>query len=203
MKRISIFISILLIITVSFSDSLWKKANTKNLFSNPEKNYSIGDIITVAVSENPSLSLSDNNPDPFSGVMGTVGAIFNTVGNIDLMKFFPLGANKPENIKVSNKKSSSQSKANVNLYVSAKVISVSKNGIVKIHGEKEFKVDSQKKIMIIEGYADPSNIKDGVIDSKNLAEAKIWYQGDTDLQKDPNNKTWLAWLLSGISNLFF
>ena len=203
MKRISIFFIVLLFLTIGYSDSLWKKAKTKNLLSTPEKLYSIGDIITVSVSENPSLSLSDNNPDPFSGVMGTVGAIFNTIGNIDLMKFFPLGANKPENIKVSNKKSSSQSKANVNLYVSARVIKVLENGIIKIHGEKEFKVDSQKKIMIIEGYASPSNIKNGIIDSKNLAEAKIWYQGNTDLQKDPNNKTWLAWLLSGISNIFF
>ncbi|OQY08685.1 MAG: hypothetical protein B6I29_05045 [Marinitoga sp. 4572_148] len=203
MKRISVFLMVLIIFTIGYSESLWKKAKTNNLFSNPEKNYSIDDIITVAVSENPSLSLSDNNPDPFSGVMGTVGAIFNTVGNIDLMKFFPLGANKPEEIKVSNKKSSSQSQASVNLYVSARVIEVLDNGIIKIHGEKEFKVDSQKKIMIIEGYADPSSIKDGIIDSKNLSEAKIWYQGDTDLQKDPNKRTWLAWLLSGISNLFF
>ncbi|SHF15442.1 flagellar L-ring protein precursor FlgH [Marinitoga hydrogenitolerans DSM 16785] len=203
MKRISIFLILLLVFSIGFSDSLWKKTKVNNLLSNPEKNYSVGDIITVAVSENPSLSLSDDNPDPFSGVMGTVGAIFNTIGNIDLMKFFPLGANKPEDVKVTNKKASSQSKASVNLYVSAEVVEILDNGIVKIHGEKEFKVDSQKKIMIIEGYADPSNIKDGVIDSKNLANAKIWYQGDTDLQKDPNNKTWLAWLLSGISNLFF
>ncbi|KAF2955443.1 flagellar basal body L-ring protein FlgH [Marinitoga sp. 38H-ov] len=203
MKRISIFVIVLLTLTIAFSDSLWKKAKTNNLLSNPEKNYNVGDIITVAVSENPSLSLSDNNPDPFSGVMGTVGSIFNTIGNIDLMKFLPLGANKPEDVKVSNKTVSAKSDAKVNLYVSAKVIDVLDNGIVKIHGEKEFKVDSQKKIMIIEGYADVSYIKDGIIDSKNLAEAKIWYQGDTDLQKDPNNKTWLAWLLSGISNLFF
>ncbi|KLO23053.1 hypothetical protein X275_04140 [Marinitoga sp. 1197] len=203
MKRISFLIVIILIFTINFSDSLWKKSKISNLISKPEKSYEIGDIITVAVSESPSLSLSDNNPDPFSGVMGTVGAIFNTIGNIDLMKFFPLGANKPENIKVSNKKSSSQSKATVNLYISAKVIEVLDKNIIKIRGKKEFKVDSQKKIMIIEGYANPSSIKDGIIDSKNLSEAKIWYQGDTDLQKDPNNKTWLAWLLSGISNLFF
>ncbi|KLO20948.1 MULTISPECIES: flagellar basal body L-ring protein FlgH [unclassified Marinitoga] len=203
MKRISFLIVIMLIFTINFSDSLWKKSKISNLISKPEKSYETGDIITVAVSESPSLSLSDNNPDPFSGVMGTVGAIFNTIGNIDLMKFFPLGANKPENIKVSNKKSSSQSKATVNLYISAKVIEVLDNNIIKIRGKKEFKVDSQKKIMIIEGYANTSSIKDGIIDSKNLSEAKIWYQGDTDLQKDPNNKTWLAWLLSGISNLFF
>ncbi|AEX85403.1 flagellar basal body L-ring protein [Marinitoga piezophila KA3] len=203
MKRISFIIMIILLSTFSFSDSLWKKAHTKNLYSNPEKVYSLGDIITVAVSEAPSLSLSDNNPDPFSGVMGTVGAIFNTIGNLDLTKFLPLGANSPDKVSVSNKKTSSQSQAKVSLYVSAKVVEVLDNGIVKIYGEKEFKVDSQKKIMIIEGYVDPQYIKDGVIDSKNLAEAKIWYQGDTDLQKNPNKKTWLAWMLSGISNLFF
>ncbi|MPN29789.1 Flagellar L-ring protein [bioreactor metagenome] len=76
--------------------------------------------------------------------------------------------------------------------------------MLKIKGEKEIKVGKERKKVIVEGLLAASSISSsGTVESSQLAEARIWYDGDVVFQQDPNEKSWISWVLSGISNMFF
>ena len=200
-KNWLIIIVIITLTTISFSDSLWNKSSKTSIISN-NKDYSVGDFITVIVRESPSLSMDDDIPGYKSTTIDTLGSVVKNIGGTDLTKFLPLGSTDPSSLKVSNNKVKSSTKANVSLYITAKITKIDKN-IYTIRGEKEIKIDNQRKKMIIEGDFAKDSINDGYIESSKIANAKIWYAGDIIFQQDPNEPSWISWILSGIANVFY
>jgi len=184
-----------------FSESLWNDSN-KSLYTY-NNNYDVGDILTVQVLENPNFSISDDMNDNKGASLDTIGSLFNSLGGIDLKNFLPLGATNPDDLNVQNKNQESSSQANVELLISS-VITEKDNGLLKLRGEKELKVGSNRQKMIIEGYVSEKSIsRSGLVNSSDIANAKIWYDGDIIFQQDPSEPSWTSWLLSGIANVFF
>lgn len=200
-KNFSIFIVFIINFTLIFSGSLWSEDN-KPLYTY-NKNYKIGDIITVQVLENPNFSISDDVNDYKGASLDTLGSVFNSLGGIDLKKFLPLGSTDPNDLNVQNKKEQSSSKASVSLLISSVIID-KQDELYKIRGEKELKVGTKRQKMIIEGFISENSIdRSGIVNSSDIANAKIWYGGDIVFQQDPAEPSWTSWLLSGISNVFF
>ena len=138
-----------------------------------------------------------------SAARNTVGSVFKTIGGVDLKSFVPLTTTDPSAVKLGNKQTQSSSQASIKLYIAAQIIEEN-NGLLKIKGEKEIKVGKERKKVIVEGLLAASSISSsGTVESSQLAEARIWYDGDVVFQQDPNEKSWLSWVLSGISNMFF
>lgn len=195
---------LIFIFSIYFSESLWNNNNNdnKSLYTY-NNNYKVGDIITVQVLENPNFSISDDVNDYKSASLDTLGSVFNSLGGIDLKKFLPLGSTDPNNINVPNKSEKSSSQAQISLLISS-VITEKNNGLLKIRGEKELKVGKKRQKMIIEGYVSEKSVdKTGQVNSSDIANAKIWYDGDVIFQQDPSEPSWTSWLLSGIANVFF
>ncbi len=184
-----------------FSGSLWNEDN-KSIYTY-NTNYEVGDIITVQVLENPNFSISDDVNDYKGASLDTLGSVFNTLGGIDLKNFLPLGSTNPNDLNVQNKTEESSSQANVSLLISS-IITEKQDGLYKLRGEKELKVGNKRQKMIIEGFISENSIdRSGVVNSADIANAKIWYDGDIVFQQDPSEPSWTSWLLSGISNVFF
>ncbi|MDN5342451.1 flagellar basal body L-ring protein FlgH [Oceanotoga sp. DSM 15011] len=201
MKKFYIIISILLTCSFIFATSLWNENNAP-IYSY-QKEYDIGDIITISVSENPTFSLSDDMADYKGATVDSLGSVFKSIGGVDLKNFLPLNTTDTADVKVNNKQNSSSSQASVKVYISG-IISEKNGNLYKIRGEKEIKVGKQRKKIIVEGYVDNSSIsKSGLIESSKIANSKIWYDGDVIFQQDPNEPSWTSSLLSGIANIFF
>ena len=206
LKNFLIFSLIILMFgTLVFADSLWnKKDEEANSLLTYNNNYNIGDIVTIIVSENPSLSLSESMPDYKGSSAKTINSFVSNIGGIDLNKFLPIGSSDPSQISVQNNQVTSTSSAKVQLFISSIIVDKNENGLYKIRGEKEIKIGKNRNTIIIEGLISPKNIaKDGTVFSESIANAKIWYDGDIVFQQDPNEPSWLSSILSGIANLFF
>ena len=201
-NKILLFLAVILSF-YAFGQSLWNGSSGKSAFAPNNKTYKTGDIITIEVLESPSLSVSDNVADYNSAARNTVGSVFKTIGGVDLKSFVPLTTTDPSAVKLGNKQTQSSSQASIKLYIAAQIIEEN-NGLLKIKGEKEIKVGKERKKVIVEGLLAASSISSsGTVESSQLAEARIWYDGDVVFQQDPNEKSWLSWVLSGISNIFF
>jgi flagellar L-ring protein precursor FlgH len=206
LKNFLIFSLIILMFgTLVFADSLWnKKDEEANSLLTYNNNFNIGDIVTIIVSENPSLSLSESMPDYKGSSAKTINSFVSNIGGIDLNKFLPIGSSDPSQISVQNNQVTSTSSAKVQLFISSIIVDKNENGLYKIRGEKEIKIGKNRNTIIIEGLISPKNIaKDGTVFSESIANAKIWYDGDIVFQQDPNEPSWLSSILSGIANLFF
>ncbi|KUK83017.1 MAG: Flagellar basal body L-ring protein-like protein [Petrotoga mobilis] len=204
-KVLIFFLTFLVSTSLGFSESLWNKSDEQgNSIFNYNQDFGVGDVVTIIVSENPSLSLSENMPDYKKASVDTVNSVVNKMGGVDLSNFLPIGAGDPTQVSVQNNQKSSSSSAEVQLFISSIIQEKDQNGLLKIRGEKEIKVGNNKNTIIVEGYVSPKNIaKDGTIFSSSLANAKIWYDGDIIFQQDPNEPSWLTSILSGIANIFF
>jgi len=134
---------------------------------------------------------------------GSVGSVFKSIVGVDLKSLVTITTTDPSAVKLSNKQTQSSSQASIKLYIAAQIIEEN-NGLLKIKGEKEIKVGKERKKVIVEGLLAASSISSsGTVESSQLAEARIWYDGDVVFQQDPNEKSWISWVLSGISNMFF
>jgi len=204
-KVLIFFLTFLVSTSLGFSESLWNKSDEQgNSIFNYNQDFGVGDVVTIIVSENPSLSLSENMPDYKKASVDTVNSVVSNIGGVDLSNFLPIGAGNPTQVSVQNNQKSSSSSAEVQLFISSIIQEKDQNGLLKIRGEKEIKVGNNKNTIIVEGYVSPKNIaKDGTIFSSSLANAKIWYDGDIIFQQDPNEPSWLTSILSGIANIFF
>jgi flagellar L-ring protein precursor FlgH len=205
LKYFSLLLILTLTFSITFSESLWNKEDDKAYsIYNYNQSFDIGDTITIVVSENPSLSLNESMPDYKAATVDSVNSVVNNIGGVDLSNFLPLGASDPTQINVENNQKSASSSAQVQLFVSAVIQEKDLNGLLKVRGEKEIKVGKNRNTMIVEGYINPKYIsKDGTIYSSDLANAKIWYDGDIVFQQDPNEPSWISSILSGIANIFF
>ncbi|POZ91529.1 flagellar basal body L-ring protein FlgH [Petrotoga sp. SL27] len=204
-KVLIFFLTFLVSTSLGFSESLWNKSDEQgNSIFNYNQDFGVGDVVTIIVSENPSLSLSENMPDYKKASVDTINSVVSNIGGVDLSNFLPIGAGNPTQVSVQNNQKSSSSSAEVQLFISSIIQEKDQNGLLKIRGEKEIKVGNNKNTIIVEGYVSPKNIaKDGTIFSSSLANAKIWYDGDIIFQQDPNEPSWLTSILSGIANIFF
>ena len=147
------------------------------------------DIVTVVISESIAQSsdgkktISENSNDKlgagiFSGIGGTV---LNKVGKIGF------DAGSTNSYTGSGKNTRNESFTTT---ISARIIKILKNGNYFIAGNSELLVNGEKQIVQISGVIRPYDIdQKNTIDSKYIADAKILYKTEGEIDR-ATNKPW-------------
>ncbi len=201
MKKILIGLIIALLVTVSFSTSLWnnsKDEKFRSLYSD-NKAYKIGDIVTILVVETVSLSQNDSADDKRKGLVSSMVSFIGNVGNLALDKFIPVNADAEGRTQTDN-----TAKSQVITKIAAMIVDIDQNGNLSVEGRKETKVGQDQRELLVQGKIRPSDITaENTVDSFKIADAKIWYNGNVVFEQDPSEQSWVGYILSGISGIIF
>jgi flagellar L-ring protein FlgH len=157
----------------------------------------LNDVVTVTISESTIQSstgkkaLTKNSSDALGagvttagdGILGNVSRQVNTLGNIG----FTTGSNSAFTGSGSNTRNESFTTT-----ISARIIKILNNGHYFIEGSRELLINGEKQLIQVSGVIRPYDIdKNNNIDSKYIADAKILYRTEGDIDQT-NTKPWGA-----------
>lgn len=158
----------------------------------------VNDVVTVTITEKTAQTstgkkaLTKQSSDALGagittaaggGVLGTVSKNLNEVGNIG----FTTGSNNSFTGNGSNTRNESFTTT-----ISARVIKILNNGHYFIEGSRELLINGEKQIIQVSGVIRPYDIdKNNNIDSKYIADAKILYKTEGDIDQT-TTKPWGA-----------
>jgi len=155
----------------------------------------INDVVTVTISETTIQSstgkktLSKQSSDSLgagvttagNGIVGNVSRQVNNLGNIG----FTSGSNNSFTGSGTNTRNESFTTT-----ISARIIKILSNGNYFIEGSRELLINGDKQIIQVSGVIRPYDIDQyNNIDSKYIAEAKILYKTEGDIDQT-NTKPW-------------
>ncbi|MCD6100773.1 MAG: flagellar basal body L-ring protein FlgH [Candidatus Marinimicrobia bacterium] len=172
MSKRSLFVLLFLLMTLLASVGLSQDFKSPISLYADIKGYDVGDVVTILVMESANAARESKISSSSSSSVGAEGSV---KGN--LWDFLPLfGASS----KVSSDHSGAegtQQKEKLTGRISAIIVEKSKNGMLKIQGEKLVEVNGERNIMKIEGYIRPRDIQENnTVYSYNIANAKIIYR---------------------------
>lgn len=156
--------------------SLWK-ASDYSLFSNSKRQFSEGDLITVIVVERTEASQNAQSS-------GSKDGSVSVAPGGGLLNFIPLISASGE---LEHNASGSTSKDNrFQTSITAKVVEVLDNGVLKVEGRRMIKIDGEEQEVVIVGYIREEDITvNNTVLSTFLADAEIHLTGSGAI----NNKT--------------
>ena len=201
MKRSLILLLLTLLIANLFSTSLWnssKNERFKNLLAS-KKARGIGDILTVVVYENPTIS-SKSSQDAFKkALLGVVSGTIQALTDFDLSKFIPINNNPTIRERAGTIRTS------IIMKIAAVVVDVDERGNLVIEGRKKIKIGEDLKEMVLKGVVRPEDISaDNTVDSSKIANSEIWINGKIVFKSSPDEQeSWLDLILSTLADLFF
>ncbi|QCD52560.1 flagellar basal body L-ring protein FlgH [Campylobacter sp. RM16192] len=184
--------------------------NTGSLFGrgdNPlfsdRKAMNVNDIVTVIISESANQSSSgkrNTNKDSTiklsGGVFSAGSAPLSTVAN-QLNKLGDIGFSAGGGNEFSGAASNSRTES-FKTTISARIIKVLENGNYFIEGSRELLINGEKQIVQLSGVIRPYDISNSnEIDSKYIADAKILYKTEGDVDK-ATRKPWGSKLMEAI-----
>lgn len=157
----------------------------------------LNDVVTVTITEKTAQSstgkkaLTKQNSDALgagittvgsgTGVLGTVSNNLNNLTNIG----FTAGSNNTFTGNGSNTRNETFSTT-----ISARIIKILNNGHYFIEGSRELLINGEKQIIQVSGVIRPYDIdKNNNIDSKYIADAKILYKTEGDIDQT-TTKPW-------------
>lgn len=158
----------------------------------------LNDVVTVTITEKTAQSstgkkaLTKQSSDSLGagittaaggGVLGAVAKNLNEVGNIG----FTTGSNNAFSGNGSNTRNETFTTT-----ISARIIKILNNGHYFIEGSRELLINGEKQIIQVSGVISPYDIdKNNNIDSKYIADAKILYKTEGDIDQT-TTKPWGA-----------
>lgn len=144
------------------------------------RNFQVGDVITVILSEstqaartqNNALSRKSSNDVVPSGTQARVGNMAGVLNGINL-----LGGN------IENKGSgTADQKASLDGAVAVSVVQVMSNGNLVLRGEKQLALNEGTEVIQVAGVIRPEDVApNNTVLSRRLAHAQISYRGSGDL----------------------
>jgi flagellar L-ring protein precursor FlgH len=148
------------------------------------REYSVGDVITVLVSEATIASATKSQTGSDQQTRK------NDMG-LDLPKIGPLTSlpsvdGTMSMDKNASSKQSGDAKRGVNFRgdISVRVVSVDKNGQLQVKGTKTVDVDKNKQVLNFSGWVRPEDISsDNLVASERVADASLTYQLTGDIGK--------------------
>lgn len=169
------------------------------------KARNVNDIVTIVISESTtqsttaSKSLSDANTD------GLGAGLTTNPGNAPGLSTLAKTLNKFTNIGFSSSSTNSFKGSGSNsrneaftTTISARIIKVLQNGNYFIEGSRELLINGDKQIIQISGVIRPYDITQAnQIDSKYIADAKIMYKTEGEIQRS-TTKPWGSRLMKSI-----
>ncbi len=196
MKRV--FVLLILVQTlIIYSTSLWN-SSTNNQFKNiigDRKANKVGDIVTIVVRETPKINAASENTAFENALLNLFTGAVKNITQFDLSQFIPIKNN-------STQQRSAQMSSTVTLTVSAVVVDV-QNGNLIVEGNKKLKVGEQLSEIMIRGTVRPDDImSNNTVDSSKIANCQIWVNGQLVFRQNPNQESWLDYILSAIAKWF-
>ena len=153
----------------------------KDLFSYHKKNFKVGDIITISVSENAQAQHTATT----RAQKQVVSSI--SQGNVtpNIFSFVPNGQLQTQS--QLNGRGSTVRQGSMKATITAQVVQILPNGNLVIVGEKKLKFNYEMQIVRIRGIVRPEDVEvDNTVDSKYIANCEIEFVGRgvlTRLQK--------------------
>lgn len=175
MKKLTI---ILLILSMTFAESLWKGEKT-GLFDDHRAKYA-GDSLTIIVLESVSSTQKNDNQLNNSSQV-SIGPGTGYAGFLDAQTAFP-------NASTFKANGQQTSVGELKTEVTVKVKEVQANGELIVYGNKITNINGEKQIIEISGVVRPENIMEGnKVYSSYLADARINYtqEGEIKNASDP------------------
>lgn len=196
MKKFLI-VFLLLQVMVSLGSSLWN-TSTNNQFKNiiaDRKASRIGDIVTIVVKETPKINSASQDTAFENALLNLFTGAVKNITQFDLSKFIPINNN-------STKERSAEMSSTVTLTISAVVVDL-QNGNLVVEGNKKLKVGEQLSEIMIRGTIRPDDIaSNNTVDSSKIANCQIWVNGQLVFRQNPDQESWLDYILSAIAKWF-
>lgn len=178
--------------TQSNPGSLFGKGDNP-LFSD-KKAMNVNDLVTVVIRENAtqnsqgSKATSKKNNVNLGGGQITTGAGLSKARDF-INDYTNIGYTTTSTSEYQGTGSQTRSE-NFQTTISARVIKVLSNGNYFIEGSRELLINGEKQIIQLSGVIRPYDIsQDNMIDSKYIADAKILYKTEGDIDKS-TRKPW-------------
>ncbi len=176
-------ISILSVAPAANAKSLWT-SGAYSMYADIRA-HSVGDIVTVIVTESQKTSnKNDNSREKEMTVGGTIdGTNTPAPGNRDddhfwhrLARKIPLFGAEIKGKSELERKNNTKNESLLSLAISAQVVNVMPNGNLVVHGRKSLIVSNDRIILQVSGIIRPYDItKDNTVRSSQLADAHISY----------------------------
>jgi len=187
-----IVLLILLLLPYSLKASKFKAASN-SLFSDVRAN-SIGDIITVLIYEDAQASSINQTKGEKSNEFELEGG--PGTGPLDFIPLFGVsGSNKG----TYDGKGTQSRSGNLKARMTVRVVAIRNNGDLVVEGSRVIGINGDKEILTLTGIVRPQDINsDNTVDSYNLADAQITYQG-----KGPASTAGRPGILARVLNWIF
>jgi len=178
--------------------------NGDNLFSD-KKAMKVNDIVTVLINFKVKASSSGKKQTSESETtpMSPINMLTSGINHIAGIAGFHPGLNSlPEQsatVRNFQGQGSNTRDDSFSASVTARIIKVLKNGNYFIAGSREVMIDGEKNVIRVAGVIRASDIDStNTIDSKYIADAKIEYKTEGELER-ATNKNWFAKFLDAVS----
>lgn len=159
----------------------------------------LNDVVTVTITERTAQTSTGNkaltkqNSDALGAGITTVGGgtgVLGTVSN-NLNNLTNIGFNAGSNNSFTGTGSNTRNES-FTTTISARIIKILNNGHYFIEGSRELLINGEKQIIQVSGVIRPYDIdKSNNIDSKFIADAKILYKTEGDIDQT-TTKPWGA-----------
>lgn len=167
------------------------------------KAMNVNDLVTIVISENTSQSSSGSHSTSKDSTTSLGAGVFSAgakgLANVagKLNKLGDIGFSAGNSNEFSGSGSTKRSE-NFTTTITARIVKVLNNGNYFIEGNKEILVNGEKQIIQITGVIRPYDIsQNNQIDSKYVADAKISYKTQGDIDK-ATRKPWGTKLMEAI-----
>ncbi|ASM35367.1 flagellar basal body L-ring protein [Campylobacter sputorum subsp. bubulus] len=174
----------------------------ENPIFSDRKAMNVNDLVTVVISEktnqssNGKKTTSKNSTTALSGGIITAGSPLSSVTD-QINKFGNIGFKGGSETAYSGDGTNTRTEA-FNTTISARIVKVLNNGNYFIEGNRELLINGEKQIIQLSGVIRPYDISsNNEIDSRYIADAKISYKTEGDINK-AITKPWGTKLLEGI-----
>jgi flagellar L-ring protein FlgH len=172
-----------------------QKIATGGIYSNRQsdawfgrgRNYQVGDIITVLLSESTQAARTQN-----TDVSRQTKSSLPTGANTQVGKLNPFlsGINLNDNTNSSKGTGTADQQASLSGSVAVTVVEILANGNLMIRGEKKLGLSEGTEVIQVSGVIRPEDVgPNSTVQSRRLANAQIAYRGSGDLA----NATKASW----------
>lgn len=165
---LTILAILFLSVFASAFNSLWSD-NFVDIYREKEREFEIGDIITVIIEEN-TAAVSSANTSVSQGSSVNAGAGF---GIFDFLRSFGFSYADDDDAQGQTQRAGS-----INADITTLVVDILENGNLQIEGTKKIKVNGEEQIIKLSGIVRREDItKENTVPSWKIANASIELEG--------------------------
>lgn len=173
------------------SQSLWCENSSKSIFAD-KRSLNIGDILTIAISENSTENKNNNTTtERKSSLSAAVTAFLYPAGATPILtKSGQLPAMAFNSDHAHNGSGSISDSETIVAQIAVRIIDVLPNGNLVIEGKRETSFSNENQTIVLRGVVRPEDVQsNNTVFSYNVADATIQIIGK-GIVSDSQNKGW-------------